>query len=89
MEEKNSTISHGVQFREQRAQSRHTSGTSKMIRIIVKLSGGLIKNERQANLVLLGIVVVCVLITFLVLRGGGEEVLPYDGGSNPEFQTNR
>jgi len=50
--------------------------TPKMIRWVIKCSGGLIKDERQANYVLIGFVVVATIIFLMVIFGGGSQELP-------------
>ena len=60
--------------------------TPKMIRWVIKCSGGLIKDERQANYVLIGFVVVAtIVVLFLFFGGGGSPEPPFEGGSNPQF----
>ncbi len=44
---------------------------------LVKYSGGLIKDEQQANYVIIGLVVVMIIISlFLFFGGGGKKSLP-------------
>jgi len=50
-----------------------SSTTPKIIRWLIKYSGGLIKNERQATYLLLGFIVFIVVISlFLIFSRGGE-----------------
>ena len=52
--------------------------TPKIIKWIIKYSGGLVKEENQANYVLLGFVVLAIVVSlFLFLRERGEsKILP-------------
>ena len=43
--------------------------TPKMVQWVIKYSGGLIKDERQANYVLIGFVVVIVVIVLFLIFG--------------------
>jgi hypothetical protein len=45
----------------------------KIIRWLIKYSGGLIKNEKQAFYVILGFIVLAIIISFLLFSGGGGE----------------
>lgn len=45
-------------------------GTPKIIQWTIKYSGGLIKNEKRANYVLLGFVVLMILISLIFFLGG-------------------
>ena len=47
--------------------------TPKMIQWIIKYSGGLIKNEKQANFVLLGVVVLSVVISLVLIFQSGDQ----------------
>jgi hypothetical protein len=52
-------------------------GTPKIIQWVIKYSGGLVKDEKQANYVLIGFVAVAVIVVlFLVFGGGGNEGTP-------------
>lgn len=48
------------------------SETPKITQWLIDHSGGLIKNEHQANWVLLGLVVVIIIISIFLIFGGGE-----------------
>ena len=59
----------------QRATQSFQSRTPKIVRWVITYSGGLIKDERQANYVLIGFVAVAVIIVFVFLfsdKGKGE-----------------
>ena len=47
-------------------------GTPKIIQWTIKYSGGLIKNEKQANYVLIGFVVAAIIISLVLVFGGGK-----------------
>jgi len=50
-----------------------------MIRGVMKYSGGLIKNEKQANFVLLSFVILATTVAFFLfftIPGGDQEILP-------------
>ncbi|MCX6785412.1 MAG: hypothetical protein NTZ18_01000 [Candidatus Komeilibacteria bacterium] len=54
-------------------------GTSKIIQLVIKYSGGLIKNKRQANHVLIGFILLAVIVSlFLIFNGGGTAGSPKD-----------
>ena len=55
----------------------------KVVRWTMKLSGGLIKNEKQASYVLLGFVVVAIIIS-LFLFFAEEGVKPIDSVTTPD-----
>ena len=55
-----------VQFQEWRPPKREAEPT-KMVRGLMKLSGGLIKTEKQANSVLVIILIAVIIATILVL----------------------
>lgn len=60
-----------VQFDEQHMvpPSAVSSGpkTPLMARLVIKYSGGLVKNEQQAGYVLIGVVAMCLIISFFLL----------------------
>jgi predicted PurR-regulated permease PerM len=52
-------------------------GTPKIIQWVIKYSGGLIKNEKQAFHVVLGFIVLVIIISFFLIfsgRGGRETI---------------
>ncbi|MBU1246687.1 hypothetical protein KJ973_00270 [Patescibacteria group bacterium] len=61
----------GEEF-QQTAHSFQTS-TPKIIQWVIKYSGGLIKDERQANYVLIGFVAVAIIVVFIFLFSGGSK----------------
>lgn len=48
------------------------SQTPKIVGWVIKSSGGYIKDERQANYVLIGFVVVVIVISLFLVFGGGR-----------------
>lgn len=64
-----------VIFEEEEFQhSTRTFGSenSKIIRWVMRCSGGIIKNEKQANYVLLGFVILAIIISFFLIFGDGK-----------------
>ena len=59
-----------------RMKSRRELGTPKMVRWTIEHSGGLIRNEKQANYVLLGFVALAFIISLFLNFGGGQELPP-------------
>lgn len=69
----------GVQFdSEQLAPAvQRPRRTSFMVRLVIKTSGGAIKTEQGANILLISIAVLCLAATaFLWLGGGSATALP-------------
>lgn len=67
-----------VQFHEWHPP-RYESETPRMTRWVIKYSSGLIKNEKQANYVLLGFAALVIIISlFLFFGGGGTAGSPKD-----------
>ena len=64
-----------VQFNEWRPPLRQSQPT-KMVRGLMKLSGGLIKTEKQANIALVVILIAVVTATILVLTLAGPKSSP-------------
>lgn len=62
----------GEQF--QRPQSFQTP-TPKIVGLVIKYSGGYIKDEKQASYVLIGFVVLAVIVSFLVVLNRGSREL--------------
>ena len=65
----------GVKFEGEQQYARpYYSGTPKIIQLVMKYSGGYIKDEKQASYVLLGFVAVAIIISlFLIFGGGGNK----------------
>jgi len=66
----------GVKFEEYRAPRSYYPGTPKIIQWVIKYSGGLVKDERQASYVLIGFVAVAVVIVLFLIFGGGRKQQP-------------
>ena len=66
----------GVKFDEYRMPRSYYPGTPKIIQWVIKYSGGLIKNEKQAQYVLIGFVAVAIIIFLMVIFGGGSDIPP-------------
>ena len=77
----------GVKFEEYRAPRSYYPETPKIIQRVIKYSGGLVKDEKQANYVLIGFVAVAIVITLVLIFGGGggskPTVIPSPVGDNP------
>ena len=56
----------GVKFDEYRMPRSYYPGTPKIIQWVIKYSGGLIKNEKQAQYVLIGFVAVAIIISLFL-----------------------
>lgn len=62
-----------VKFNEEyEAMPLYRSGTPKIIQWIIKYSGGLIKDEKQANHILIGFIIVAVIISLFIFFNNGE-----------------
>ncbi len=61
----------GEQF--QRTTRSFETPTPKIVRLVIKYSGGLIKDENQANYVLIGFVVLAIIISLFLFFGGGSD----------------
>ncbi len=81
-----------VRFKEWRPSEKYTKKpTPKMIGLIMKCSGGLVKNETHANYVLLGIfaLVVALSIIFFVSTFSGDKTkIEAPRGSNIIYPPN-
>jgi hypothetical protein len=52
----------------------HEKKDPKVIEWTIKLSGGLVKNKRQASYVLFGFVVVAIIVSSFLFLGGGRDI---------------
>jgi len=50
----------------------HYSDTPKIIQLVMKYSGGYIKDEKGANYVLIGFVAVAIIVSLFLILGAGE-----------------
>ena len=62
--------------------------TPKMVKLAMKLSGGMIKTERQAEYVLLGFVVVAIGVSLFLMLGGEKSKIPSSPPPTP-FQNDK
>jgi len=67
-----------VKFNKQRPQTPlYSPGTPKVIQWVIKYSGGLIEDEKQAQYIILGFVVLAIIISlFLFFSGAGQGNIP-------------
>ncbi|MDP3779356.1 MAG: hypothetical protein Q8R30_04930 [bacterium] len=74
-------------------QSHLSEDSGFLVRMTMKLSGGRIQNEQQANKMLVGIVCLMAVISALLLFSSGNfiqrsgRVVPIAGPSDPQFKT--
>lgn len=59
----------------------------KIIELVIKHSGGLVKDEKQANYVILGFVTLAIVISLFLFFGGGEtsKIRLEDFENKPQF----
>ena len=57
----------------QRPSQSFQTPTPKIVEWVIKYSGGAIKDEKQANYVLLGFVAVAIVVSFLLFFGGSSD----------------
>ncbi|MBU1956191.1 hypothetical protein KKA89_00585 [Patescibacteria group bacterium] len=84
----------GVKFEEYRAPRSYYPGTPKIVQLVIKYSGGAIKDEEQANYVLIGFVVVAIIFSLFLFFGGGSSAynekiippIPAAGVGDPNFR---
>ena len=69
----------------QRPRSFQTP-TPKIVQWVIKYSGGAVKDERQANYVLIGFVVVAIIVVFIFLFSGGGKKVKFSPGVQEEMQ---
>jgi len=64
-------------FQNDNAGNYYPAPNSRMVNLVISLSGGLIKDKNQANIFLLGVVVVMIITTlFLLFDGNSQSVRP-------------
>ncbi len=56
--------------------SAKDSDTPGMVKFAMKYSGGLVKNETQAQYALLGFVIIAIIISLFLFFGGGKNKAP-------------
>ncbi len=75
----------GVEFKEETSFKRWRSPDqkpgfgSKLANLIMKISGGLIKTEQQANYIILGLIGLVIIISLFLIFSGGSEGENYTG----------
>ena len=69
---------------QQTRQSFQTS-TPKIVEWVIKYSGGLVKDEKQASYVLIGFVVVAIIVSLFLIFGGGNEGYNQENIMDAEF----
>ena len=75
----------GVKFEKEHIVEHYSPETPKVILWVLKYSGGYVKDEKQANYILIGFVTVAIIISLFLVFGGGERIKPpFEGGSNPQ-----
>lgn len=63
----------------QRSARSFQTPTPKIVKWIIKYSGGAVKDERQANYILIGFVAMTIIVSlFLIFGGGGTTGSPKD-----------
>lgn len=70
------------QEKQQRPENVFLPGTPKVIQWVIRYSGGLIKDEKQANYVLIGFVVVVIIVSLVLVFGEGAREI--ERNINPE-----
>ncbi len=72
VEDKNKNDSDiGMEFREDRVEHSYYPETPKIIQWLIKSSGGLIKDEKRASYVLIGLVALTVIIAIIIAVSSG------------------
>src|SRR3989338_3274200 len=56
----------------QRPRQSFQTPTPKIVELVIKYSGGAIKDEKQANYVLIGFVVIAIIVSLFLFFGGGS-----------------
>jgi len=82
----------GEEFR--RPSQSFQTPTPKIVQWVIKYSGGAIKDEKQANYVLIGFVAVAIVVSLFLIFGGGsssynEKIIPpipAAGVGDPNFR---
>lgn len=78
----------GVKFQGRRVEHPFFPGTPKIIQWVIKYSGGLVKDEKQASYVILGFVALAIVIALVLIFGGGVgevPLLPPEEELSPQF----
>ena len=70
----------------QRPRQSFQTPTPKIVELVIKYSGGAIKDEKQANYVLIGFVAVAIIIVFVFLFSGGGKKVKFSPGVQQEMK---
>ena len=76
----------GEQF--QRPARSFETPTPKIVQWVIKYSGGLIKDENQANYFLIGFVAVAIVVSLFLFFGGSKSKIPSSPPPTP-FQNEK
>ncbi len=70
----------GVKFQDERQRPAEVfyPGIPKIVQWVIKYSGGLIKNEKQAYYVILGFVALAIIISLFLFFGGVEKSAKFE-----------
>ena len=69
----------------QRTRQSLQTPTPKTVQWVMKYSGGYIKDEKQANYVLIGLVTLVIIISLFLIFSGREIDIPREALENPEY----
>ena len=76
------------QTKERRSTQIFLPRTPKIIQWVMKYSGGLIKDEKQANYVLLGFVAVAIIVSLFLFFGGEKAKIEAPPGQRIIYPSN-
>lgn len=65
-----------VQVRSNQGEPFFDPNSPKIVRWVIRYSGGLVKDERQADYVLIGFVALAIIVTLVLIFSGGGPKLP-------------
>lgn len=66
----------GVEFQDERLQPRYEPETPRVIQWVMRYSGGLVQDEKQASYVLIGFVILAIIISIFLFFGSRTEIAP-------------
>jgi len=69
----------------QQTRQSFQTATPKIVEWVIKYSGGLVKDEKQASYVLIGFVVVAIIVSLFLIFGGGNEGYNQENIMDAEF----
>jgi|GEM_PF-901415 len=70
----------------QRPSRSFQTPSPKIVQWVIKYSGGLVKDEKQASYVLIGFVVLAIVVVIIFLFSGGGEKVKYSPRVQEEMQ---